>query len=172
MQVTIHPPSRAERGLIRRMMELYLHDFSEFDEADLDEHGLFGYGDLDYFWFEPTHAAFIIRVDNNLAGFVLVDNEVFLKSSERSLTEFFVLRKYRRRGVGQQAAIAVFKRLRARWEVHVVERNLPAQHFWRTVLAAHTRGQFQETAFNNDDWVGPVFSFDNRLAKRKPKAAK
>lgn len=76
MNIELRTPSRTDRSLIRRMMELYLHDFSEFENSDLNEHGLFGYGDLDYFWFEPPHAAFIVTVDEKLAGFVLVDWEV------------------------------------------------------------------------------------------------
>lgn len=162
MNVTLQEPSRSDRSLIRRMMELYLHDFSEFDGSDLDEHGLFGYGDLDYFWFEPTHAAFIIRVDEKLAGFVLVDNEVVLEDSERSLTEFFVARKYRRQGVGRHAAVQVFERLPARWEVRVIAENVPGRDFWRKVLASYTSGKFQETMLDDEDWHGPAFTFDNR----------
>lgn len=102
MNVELRVPSRSDRGLIRRMMELYLYDFSEYEDSDLDEHGVFDYGDLDYFWFEPTHAAFVVTVDQKLAGFVLVDNDVKLEGSERAITEFFVMRKYRRRGVGNR----------------------------------------------------------------------
>jgi predicted acetyltransferase len=69
MKLELREPSRSDRVLIRRMMELYLHDFSEFDNSDLDEHGLFGYGDLDYFWFEPTHAAFLVTVDGKVFSF-------------------------------------------------------------------------------------------------------
>lgn len=161
MNVDLRTPSRSERSLIRRMMELYLHDFSEFDGTDLDEHGQFGYGDLDYFWFEPTHAAFLVTADEKLAGFVLVDNEVVLEDSERSITEFFVLRKYRRQGVGQQVATAVFNQFPARWEVRVITENLPAQTFWRQVIAGYTDNQFEETVLDNEEWQGPVFCFDN-----------
>lgn len=161
MNVDLRTPNRSERSLIRRMMELYLHDFSEFDGTDLDEHGQFGYGDLDYFWFEPTHAAFLVTVDEKLAGFVLVDNEVVLDDSERSITEFFVLRKYRRQGVGQQVATAVFNQFPAKWEVRVITENVPAQTFWRQVIAGYTDNQFEETVLDNEEWQGPVFSFDN-----------
>lgn len=154
-------PTPADRELIRRMLELYLHDFSEFDGADLDEHGRFDYSDLDYFWFEPTHAAFVISVDDHLAGFVLVDDEVFLPGSQRSITEFFVLRKYRRRGVGLAAAHEVFRRLPGRWEVQVIAPNVPAQHFWRKVVEGFTQGRFVETALNDERWQGPIFTFDN-----------
>lgn len=162
MNIELRPPSRSDRGLIRRMMELYLYDFSEYEDSDLDEHGTFDYGDLDYFWFEPTHAAFVITADEKLAGFVLVDNDVQLEISERAICEFFVMRKYRRQGVGKQAAIDVFNRLPARWEAAVMQQNTPAQAFWHKVIGDYTHGNFQETPLDNDDWTGPVFSFDNR----------
>lgn len=162
MKITVHAPERSERELIRRMMELYMHDFSEFDGSDLNEHGLFGYGDLDYFWFEETHAAFLVRVDDQLAGFVLVDNEVVIDGSERSLCEFFILRRYRRQGVGRRVAQEVFRRLPACWEVRVIAENGPAQLFWRQVIAAHTDGHFQEFDSDDDDWRGVIFTFDNR----------
>lgn len=165
MKVDLREPSRADRTLIRRMMELYLHDFSEFDGSDLDEHGLFSYGDLDYFYFEPTHTAFIITVNEKLAGFVLIDNEVCINGNERSLTECFVLRKYRKQGVAKQVATEVFNRFPARWEVRVIQANLPAQAFWRKVIAEYTKGVFRETALDNEDWTGPVFSFDNRKSQ-------
>jgi predicted acetyltransferase len=162
MNLAIRTPTRADRELLRRMMELYLYDFSEFDGSDLDEHGVFGYGDLDYFWFEATHAAFLVTVDEKLAGFVLVDNEVVIEENERSLCEFFVLRKYRRQGVGRQVATTVFDRLPAQWEVRVIAENQPAQAFWRRVIADYTGGAFHETAAADEDWTGPIFYFDNR----------
>jgi predicted acetyltransferase len=159
MNVELIVPSRSDRGLIRRMMELYMHDFSEFDGSDLDEHGLFGYGDLDYFWFEPTHAIFLVTVDGKLAGFVMVDNEVVVDGNERSITEFFVMRKYRRRGVGKQVAFEVFNRFPGRWEVRVTAENIPAQEFWREIIAGYTKGAYQELLFEDENWKGPVFSF-------------
>lgn len=162
MDIELRSPSRSDRELIRRMMELYVYDFSEYEDTDLDEHGVFGYGDLDYFWFESTHAAYIVTVDGRLAGFVLVDNEVVIEGNERSIAEFFVMRKYRRTGVGRRVAREVFARLPARWEVRVIKRNAPAQEFWRKVIAEYTQGAYQETLVDHQDWDGPVFSFDNR----------
>ncbi|MCG2786483.1 MAG: GNAT family N-acetyltransferase [Anaerolineae bacterium] len=165
MNMQLRTPSRSDRNLVRRLMELYQYDFSEFDEQDLDEHGCFGYGDLDYFWFEPTHAVFPVTVDEKLAGFVLIDNEVVVTGNERSVTEFFIMRKYRRQGVGKQVAIEVFRRLPAKWEVRVIEKNAPAQAFWRRVIAEYTQNTFQEKRLDNDEWQGPVFYFDNHTGQ-------
>ena len=144
---------------MNRPQELYLYGFSEFENADLDEHGLFSYGDLDYYWFEPTHAAFIITVDDGLGGFALVSNEVALAENQRLLTEFFVMRKYRRCGVGRAVARLIFGRLRGRWEVHVIARNLPAQAFWRTVVAEYTGGAYCEQWWKDYAWEGVLLTF-------------
>lgn len=163
MNIQLQIPSKSDRNLVRRLMELYQYDFSEFDGQDLDEHGCFGYGDLDYFWFEATHEVFLVSVDEKLAGFVLIDNEVVITGNERSVTEFFIMRKYRRQGVGKQVAIEVFRRLPAKWEVRVIEKNSPAQDFWRRVIAEYTQNKFQEKWLDNDEWCGPVFYFDNLI---------
>lgn len=42
MDVALRDISRSDRILVRRLMELYLYDFSEFADSDLDEHGLYG----------------------------------------------------------------------------------------------------------------------------------
>ena len=162
MNVELRTPTRSDRSVIRNMMELYLYDFSEFEDADLDEHGLYGFDELDYYWFEPTYVAFLATVDGKLAGFVLVDDDVLVEGNERSICEFFVLRKYRRRGVGRQVACQVFDRLPARWEVRVIAQNAPAQVFWRSVIADYAQGAFQVTMLDDEDWRGPAFSFDNR----------
>jgi predicted acetyltransferase len=166
VKAEVRKAEHSDRELIRRMMELYLHDFSEYENTDLDAHGLYGYDDLDYFWFEPTHAVFVIRVEGKLAGFVLVDNDVKLEGSEREICEFFVLRKYRRQGVGRQAALVVFDQIRTKWEVDVMAPNVPAIDFWRKVIAEYTGGKYEETLLDNEDWKGPVFTFDNRLPSR------
>jgi predicted acetyltransferase len=48
-----------------------------------------------------------------------------------------------------------------RWEVRVITQNAPAQVFWRSVIAEYTQGAFQEALLDDEDWRGPVFSFDN-----------
>ena len=74
------------------------------------------------------------------AGFILVtrgspasdDPEVF------DVAEFFVLRRYRRFGVGRRAAILIWDRFPGRWIVRVSEGNRGAVPFWRNVIAEYT----------------------------------
>jgi predicted acetyltransferase len=153
---------RSDRLALRNMLELYLHDISEYWPYELDAHGLFGYHTLDYYWREENHAAFVFLVDERYAGFALVNDNAVTAHGERWMAQFFVLRKYRRRGVASAAARAVFDRFPARWEVGELPENLPAQAFWRGLIAQYSGGQYTDQYIKDDEWEGFVQCFDNR----------
>lgn len=57
-----------------------------------------------------TRTPIQVRVDGKLAGLALVIQQSYL-SGDRNTTdidEFFIMRKYRRRGVGKEAAMRIF----------------------------------------------------------------
>lgn len=47
MNIEVTLAGNAECLIVRNLMELYQHDFSELDGTDLDENGRYGYHDLD-----------------------------------------------------------------------------------------------------------------------------
>lgn len=161
MQIEVSSATIDDKPLIRRMMELYQYDFSEFENSDLDSHGCFGYSYLDHYWKEKGRHPFIVRVDGKLAGFVLVNRHTYLPENEWSIAEFFIMRKYRGQGVGKVAAFYIFDLFRGKWEVQEMEANIPAQRFWRKVIAEYTGGLYQETHLKSDLWKGPAQYFDN-----------
>ena len=81
------------------------------------------------------------------------------------MAEFFVMRKYRRRGVGKQMAFNVFDRLPGKWEVRQVAENNAGIAFWRRIILEYTGGNVQETLLAGEDWRGPAQSFDNRAGR-------
>lgn len=143
------------------MMELYQHDFSELDGTDLDEHGQYGYYDLDCFWVNDGYAAYVIKVDDKWAGFVLTNDEVHIPGNTHAIVEFFVVRKYRRQGVGAHAARAILG-MPACWEIRVIERNLAARRFWQALLTAAWPDRQRMAMLDGEQWQGPVFSVDTR----------
>jgi predicted acetyltransferase len=76
------------------------------------------------------------------------------------IAEFFVLRKYRRLGVGRQAALLLWHRLPGTWTVRVSEGNTGALSFWSEVVAEFTKGAAVEStrAGTPNDWR--VFTFE------------
>ncbi len=158
LQVRIATPD--ERLPIARMLELYQHDLSDLWDQDLDVHGEYGYA-LDRYWGRPRHHPFVFQVAGKYAGLALVDDAVKLPDNEFWLAQFFVIKKYRRRGIGGAAARQVFDRMRGRWEVGQMPKNLAAQAFWRRVISTYTDGRFIEHDLNDERWHGLLQCFDN-----------
>jgi predicted acetyltransferase len=142
---TLTDATEQERPLLAQLLQLYLHDFCDFDHADVDEAGRFSYRWLDDYGAKPGYHALVLRVDGRPAGFTLLEEIGSEDNPERHyIAEFFVLRSYRRRGYGAVMARALFDRFPGRWHVEEIARNTPAQAFWRRVIAAYTGGRYTE----------------------------
>jgi predicted acetyltransferase len=144
MSIELCEAAPEDRSVLQHLLQLYLHDYSEFVADDVGEDGLFGYEYLDLYWAEPERRPLLIRVDGRLAGFVLVREGV--GGGPHSIAEFLVMRAYRRRGVGRAVAHRVFDMLPGRWVVQQSAENTAAQAFWRRVIGEYTDGQFTELA--------------------------
>jgi predicted acetyltransferase len=160
--IQIIPAKEEHRELMYGLMNLYLYDFSEFTGEDCGEKGGFIDGNLFRYWIEPNRFPFLILVDGKYAGFVLVRDQQRFSENQvtHHIAEFFIMRKYRRMKIGQQAAWTIFDRFRGPWFVAEMEENLPAQAFWRRTIAEYTGGIFQEVRVA--EWEGPVQLFNSR----------
>lgn len=144
MDVTVEPALFEQKSILRNMLQLYIYDFSEFAGFDLDEHGFYGYRYLDHYWAEEGRFPFLVWVDGQLAGFVFIRTEDLETSPRYSVAEFFIMRKYRRHGIGERVARDVFGRFPGQWSFHVDLRNQAGLPFWRTIVGRITSGQFAE----------------------------
>lgn len=144
MDIEIIPASVNDKPVIANLLQLYLYDLSEFAEWPLNEHGLFDYPYLDYYWREPERHPFVIRVDTELAGLALVRDYVEDGMLVHQLAEFFILRKFRHRGIGEAAACRIFDQFPGPWNVEQLEQNVAAQRFWRRVVGRYSQGSYTE----------------------------
>lgn len=164
MKIEVLQATIEQRNVLQNLLELYQYDFTEFESEDVNEDGIYGYKYLDYYWAVPGHFPFLITVDGKLAGFALVREIASVESQTSSyykISEFFILRKYRKEGIGKQAACYLFDLFPGEWEVAELETNLPAQRFWRKVIAAYTNNNYSE--IRKADWNGPVQRFTTTL---------
>ncbi|QQG43795.1 MAG: GNAT family N-acetyltransferase [Candidatus Daviesbacteria bacterium] len=150
-----------EKHILANLLELYEYDFSEFSNSDLDENGRYGYKYLDNYWQEENRHPFFIKVDDKLAGFVLVNKHTYLSDDANAIAEFFILKKYRRGGIGSNAAKQIFDMFPGKWEVTQTNQNKDAQKFWNKVVNEYTNGNYKEVVLDNEKWKGPVLTFDN-----------
>jgi predicted acetyltransferase len=163
--VSLDRATEADAVLLANLLELYIHDMSEvFPHVQLGPDGRFGYRRLPLYWSEPDRRfAFLIRCDARIGGFVLVTRGSPAVSDPNVLdvAEFFVVRQYRRAGIGRQAAFLLWDRFPGKWIVRVLETNQGALAFWRATVAAFTGGAFTETVLSSPPNVWRVFSVEN-----------
>ncbi|HXO18713.1 MAG TPA: GNAT family N-acetyltransferase [Thermoanaerobaculia bacterium] len=164
-EVALDVATSSDAGLLSNLLELYLHDLSgAFPSIELGADGRYGYSNLPLYWSEPDRRfPFLIRCDGRVAGFALAtrgspatdDPSVF------DVAEFFVLRRYRRSGVGRRAAVLLWNRLPGRWIVRVSEGTPGALPFWARVIAQFTSSSATEWKRPGDPHAWRVFSFDS-----------
>lgn len=144
------------QSVLENLLELYIHDFSELVLRDVGDDGRFGYKNLPLFWSDSSRLAFLARLDDKLVGFALVTKNSKPPGDAElwDMTEFFILRRYRRQGIGTQVAEKVWLACPGRWQIRVMEKNTSARSFWESSIEKFTRQPAQSTRFvqNGVDW--------------------
>jgi predicted acetyltransferase len=157
----IKAASLDQKPLLANLLELYCHDFSEFVPLDIGLNGRFGYKHLDLYWTDPQRFPFLLYVGESLAGFVLVRriSEDTTPASQWDISEFFIMRGFRRRGIGIRVVAEIFARFPGRWEVRVMQANIPACSFWNRASHAFAGDTVRVhlTTASGKEWT--VFSF-------------
>lgn len=148
------------------MVKLYCHEWSAYNGIDMDERGEFEFErQVPKFFGKERHYAFFIRVEGRLAGFALVDDDFdFAADADHAVSEFFVLNKYRRLGVGGIAAKEVFRRLPGKWEIKTHPANTASIAFWESVVRETAGSSYRKieacgAARYADGSLGTIFTF-------------
>lgn len=147
--IRLVPATADQRPLIANLIQLYLYDMTESMPFPVGADGRFDYDFLDRFWRFP----YLIHAADEIAGFALIIDACPLTGRTPCwfMAEFFVLRAYRRRGLGQGALEAILQRHPGDWHIGVPLANLPALAFWGRALAPRQPIQ-HEIAFDGDNW--------------------
>lgn len=127
-------------------MQLYQYDFAEIEGDDCNPEGLFEYKYFDCYWEEGNRHPFLIRYKNEIAGFALVNDFSELNETNiHSMAEFFILRNYRKQGIGLLASIEIMKKISGKWEISQTYKNHVAQAFWLKVVQNLAEDNFRKT---------------------------
>ena len=165
---TLRPIRRREVVAVRWLVQLYIYDLGGA-YWDVEPNGVFAPAAWHRrFWTGAGGQLFVMRMRGRLAGFVLVRQRAkFAGAEAREIAEFFVLRKYRRRGLGTRAALDVFARFPGRWELSELSWNVPAQRFWRRIIRRIAVGRCTETRRRHGDLVNVVQHFNTAPRVRR-----
>ena len=165
MALEIFKAELAHKQIVSKIVELYIYDLNEIAPDsivfELDENGKFGYPRFDRFWQDPNCAAYLFKYNGKFAGFSLTHNSPFFnkdKPSSKVIGEFGILKMYRNKGIGLQAAKAVMLDNPGFWEMRVIDENSRAVYFWGKVLSELTNKNYKVHEKNDHEWVGKVFA--------------
>lgn len=150
-----------QEPVLANLLELYAHDLSELIDLQLRPDGRFGYPELPLYWAEEGRVPFLVKVDNYLAGCVLVSRGSRINGDAGvwDMAEFFIARGCRKQGIGTAVAHEIWRRFPGRWEVRVMDRNEPARAFWTAATDAFTGGSAEQAEVEIEGRRWQVFSF-------------
>jgi predicted acetyltransferase len=163
LQIEITPAERDQEPALANLLQLYAYDFSEFQKVELGADGRFVYQQLPLYWSDPERHPFLVWIDGKPAGFVLVkrDSGVSDDTTVWDMAEFFVLRKWRRHGVGTRVAHDVWRRFPGRWQIRVMEANVGARQFWHRAISGFVGHAGSSVRLEHDAEQWQVFSFES-----------
>jgi predicted acetyltransferase len=130
--------------VLRNLFEHYMHDMAEWFEIDTKPDGSYSY-DTSLVW-ANGYDAYLAKIGDSIAGFAITGSAVeWLGDTDAyDVHEFFVIRRFRRRGFGRRMATLLWNEHAGEWLVRVLDSNTPAVVFWRTAISGHTRGSYEE----------------------------
>jgi predicted acetyltransferase len=160
-RIAVIPATREQQPIVVNLLELYAHDFSEFHDVELGEDGRFGYPDLSLYWSEPDRFPFLVRINDKLAGVILVRKGSRISANEAvwDMAEFFIVRRYRRRGIGTHIAHEIWRKFPGPWQIRVMQVNDSAHQFWAHAITAFAGDAFQSSTFEKAATKWHLFSF-------------
>jgi predicted acetyltransferase len=153
-----------DHSLLSNLLELYLHDLSEIFPLKVGIDGRFGYDNLHLYWSEPDGSfAYLIRSNAEVAGFALVTrgSPATADPHDLDVSEFFILRSFRRCGIGRRATFLLSDCLPGRWVVRVSEMNRAGLQFWEGAIREYTRDIYSERMYRGKSHMFWAFAFSN-----------
>jgi predicted acetyltransferase len=156
MNVNIEEVLLNEGNILRNMFEFYDYEFSQYLNFEVNKEGLFRRAPVSEYLSNDEYHSFFIKSAERLLGFVIL--KITNNKSSFEIEQFFILKKYNGKGIGKQAAIKIFDQYKGNWKVTQVERNYPAQAFWRKVIQSYSNNSYRETY---DDKCRSIQEFNN-----------
>jgi predicted acetyltransferase len=163
VQLELIKATLEQKPILANLLELYAYDFTEFCDFDIGDNGFYGYQYLPLYWIEPTRFPYLIYVNQKIAGFVLVQKGSPLSDDSNvwDIAEFFVMKRYKKQGIGTSAACKIWKQFKGQWQVRVLESNPIACLFWLQAIKKFTGKLPTQTSqlIKKEDWI--IYSFES-----------
>lgn len=149
MNITLSTATPEDKDTIQNLGRFYVYEMSRYcgflPTWETPSNGLFECIDLSSYCEKPDRYAFLIKVDDELAGFVLINKVGSTPDVDWNISEFFIVSKFQGKGVGRHVAEQVFNQFPGLWETSQIPENTAAINFWDKIVSQYSRGQFEKS---------------------------
>ncbi len=161
---------------IQNMARFYLYDLSRecgsiSSDWAIPENGLYESFDFKNYFEEPSRKAYLVKVYDEIAGFVLLNQATEEPSNNWNMGEFFIIAKFQGRGIGVLVAHKIWNIYPGKWEVSVIPSNKSALKFWEKAISEYTCGTFnqqiKEVSYDEHCPRRIIFEFDTQNSIHK-----
>ena len=151
------------------MARFYVYDRTAYMGWECPEDGLFECIDFKHYFENPDEKAYLIRVDGEIAGFVLLDKMQLFEPVDWNMGEFFILAKFQGKNVASEVACQIFNDYPGRWSVAVMPENVKAARFWHRIVGHVSCNNFNlvsktadelKTTDNLDPYPMNIYTFN------------
>jgi len=134
-QVEISIVKAEDKEILNNLLSYHMHDLSEFvDDLNINEKGFFQFDAIDMYFEKDSLIPLLYKVNGEYAGFVLLNKPPYApKDIDYCINEFFILKRYRRKGYAKAAIEKVFTMYPGKYVVLQVKKNIAAVSFWHSV---------------------------------------
>ena len=137
-QLSLQEITLDQYSQLQNMARFYVYDCSksvgDLPHWEIPESGLFECYDLKNYITDDDRRAYFIMHDQEIAGFIMLNQVANLPKIDWVIAEFFILGKFQGKGMGSQILSLLFQKLPGTWEVSVMPFNEPALHFWEKIF--------------------------------------
>ncbi|MBK2005408.1 GNAT family N-acetyltransferase [Francisella noatunensis subsp. orientalis] len=156
---------------IQNMARFYVYDLSRdcgsiSSDWAIPEDGLYESFDFKNYFEEPSRKAYLVKVYDEIAGFVLLNQATENSTSTWNMGEFFIIAKFQGAGIATRVAKQVWNMHTGRWEVSVIPNNQSALKFWEKSISEFTYGAFnrkiKEVTYDEHCPRRIIFEFDTQ----------
>lgn len=134
-EIKLVPIKLETKGILENLMTVYLHDLSGFaDDLKVNKCGKFEYEGLELYFTKEELKPYLIYLKDDIVGFVLLNTGKYVPQDiDFSIHEFFILKGFRRRGIGAIATKKLFDSYRGKYRIDQLANNKPVINFWKNV---------------------------------------
>jgi predicted acetyltransferase len=136
MKIDVIPVGIDQRQVVRNLFQFYLYDSSDWESEDIGTDGLFYVHDpyFNQYWDTEGWSASLVKVDDAMAGFLLIERSDIPGIDAPEFADFFVLKRFRRQGVGRRVVESVIADSASAWVVNVFEEDENSNAFWHSLF--------------------------------------